>query len=161
MKMALLWHQKKSYEICFCILDQVKQELVCYFDRLQHGIPNLKDLARIETKVCQHFGFQNFLTLSRAKKTFLEFLSIDHPGVRKLLNFQKYVLFCVIFWSVSYTSVTFGMLIWSPLMWVKFYKTPLRAGKALYKNKFVLLLFFKVNSPQANLKFSIFFLSID
>ncbi|XP_033634434.1 uncharacterized protein LOC117295789 isoform X1 [Asterias rubens] len=61
--------------------DQVKQELVCYFDRLQHGIPNLKDLARIETKVCQHFGFQNFLTLSRAKKTFLEFLSIDHPGI--------------------------------------------------------------------------------
>ena len=90
-----------SHNLSFCCIDlsdQLKQELVRYFDRLgQYGIPNLKDLARIETKLCQHFGFHNFLSLSRAKKTFLEFLSIDHPEVRDttFLYWQYQTTICV------------------------------------------------------------------
>ncbi|XP_038073872.1 uncharacterized protein LOC119741972 [Patiria miniata] len=61
--------------------DQVREELQCYLERIQHGNVNLRDLARIEDKLCQHFGFQDFVSLSRARKTFLQFLALDHPEV--------------------------------------------------------------------------------
>lgn len=59
------------------------EELKRFLDKLiQMGVPKLKDLATIERRLCTMFKVVNFTNLMPSKRTFLEFMAIDHSQVR-------------------------------------------------------------------------------